>query len=256
MSMLNTKLDQRGLLTVSLDNPPVNALSRALVDELNKLCDDVQDETVRMVVISAGGENFCAGADLKERAKMDDTEVETFVQYLSDTFQMIADIPVPTLAAINGNCLGGGLELALACDMRIMTDDTFIGMKETSVGVMPGAGGTVRLPRLIGESKAKQWIFSAQSFTPEEAMGDGVVDWLVETDELDDAVQEIFGQITANAPLAIYAAKKSINEGLDQSVKLALKVEQKAYKSIIDSEDRREALKAFSEKRRPKWKGK
>ena len=256
MSMLNTKLDQRGLLTVSLDNPPVNALSRALVDELNKLCDDVQDETVRMVVISAGGENFCAGADLKERAKMDDTEVETFIQYLAETFQRIVEIPVPTLASINGNCLGGGLELALACDMRIMTDDTFIGMKETSVGVMPGAGGTVRLPRLIGESKGKQWIFSAQSFTPEEALGDGVVDWLVETDELDDAVQEIFGQIAANAPLAIKAAKRSINEGLNQPVKQALEVEQRSYKSIIASEDRQEGLKAFKEKRRPKWKGK
>ncbi len=144
----------------------------------------------------------------------------------------------------------------MACDMRIMTDDTFIGMKETSVGVMPGAGGTVRLPRLIGESKAKQWIFSAQSFTPEEALGDGVVDWLVETDELDDAVQEIFSQIAANAPLAIKAAKRSINEGLGQPVKQALEVEQRAYKSIITSEDRQEGLKAFMEKRRPKWKGK
>nr|MCS5661753.1 enoyl-CoA hydratase-related protein [Dehalococcoidia bacterium] len=164
--------------------------------------------------------------------------------------------PVPTLAAINGNCLGGGLELALACDMRIMTDDTFIGMKETSVGVMPGAGGTVRLPRLIGESKAKQWIFSAQSFTPEEALGDGVIDWLVEKDELGDAVQEIFGQIAANAPLAIQAAKRSINEGFGWTVKQALEVEQRAYKSIISSEDRQEGLKAFREKRRPKWKGK
>ena len=256
MTMLNTKLDQRGLLTVSLDNPPVNALSRSLVNELNHLCDDVQDETVRMVVISAGGEHFCAGADLIERAKMDDAEVETFVKYLSDTFQRIADIPVPTLAAINGNCLGGGLELALACDMRIIIDDTFIGMKETSVGVIPGAGGTVRLPRLIGESKGKQWIFSAQSFTPEEALGDGVVDWLVETDELDDAVQEIFGQIVANSPLAVKAAKKSINRGLSRSVKQALEIEQSAYKSIIASEDRQEGLKAFREKRRPKWKGK
>lgn len=254
--MIKSKLDQRGLLTISLDNPPVNALSHALVDELNKLSDDIQDEKVRMVVITAVGENFCAGADLKEREKMDEQEVETFVEYLSDTFQRIAEIRVPTLAAINGNCLGGGMELALACDLRIIAENSFIGMKETSVGVMPGAGGTVRLPRLIGESKAKQWIFTAQSFTPEEALADGVVDWLVEIDELEDVVQEIFGQITANAPLAIYAAKKSINEGLDQSVKLALKVEQKAYKSIIDSEDRREALKAFSEKRRPKWKGK
>ena len=256
MSLIKSKLDQRGLLTISLDNPPVNALSHALVDELNKLSDDIQDEKVRMVVITAVGENFCAGADLKEREKMDEQEVETFVEYLSDTFQRIAEIRVPTLAAINGNCLGGGMELALACDLRIIAENSFIGMKETSVGVMPGAGGTVRLPRLIGESKAKQWIFTAQSFTPEEALADGVVDWLVEIDELEDVVQEIFGQITANAPLAIYAAKKSINEGLDQSVKLALKVEQKAYKSIIDSEDRREALKAFSEKRRPKWKGK
>ena len=254
--MIKSKLDQRGLLTISLDNPPVNALSHALVDELNKLSDDIQDEKVRMVVITAVGENFCAGADLKEREKMDEQEVETFVEYLSDTFQRIAEIRVPTLAAINGNCLGGGMELALACDMRIIAENSFIGMKETSVGVMPGAGGTVRLPRLIGERKAKRWIFTAQSFTPEEALADGVVDWLVEIDELEDVVQEIFGQITANAPLAIYAAKKSINEGLDQSVKLALKVEQKAYKSIIDSEDRREALKAFSEKRRPKWKGK
>lgn len=244
--------ESNGLQTVHLTNPPVNALSRALVDDLNRMCDQV-GERVRIVVITAQGKNFCAGADLKEREKMSDEEVEQFVGYLSQTFQRVAEIPVPTVAAINGNCLGGGLELALACDMRIMADSGLIGLKETSIGVIPGAGGTVRLPRLIGEGRAKHWIFSADAFSAEEALVDGVVDWLVDSADLDNAVADIVEKVSSNAPLAIKASKRSINEGTGKSLKDALKIEQAAYKSIIETEDRREGLKAFRDKRRPEW---
>ena len=252
--MLNINHGSEGLLTAVLDNPPVNALSKPLVDALHDLPEEV-DPQDRMVVITSEGKHFSAGADLKERADMTDDEVAEFVQYLSDTFQRIWEIPVPTVAAINGSCLGGGLELALACDMRILADGASIGLKETSIGVIPGAGGTVRLPRLIGESRAKQWIFSADTFSGEEALADGVVDWLVDPEELDEAVAEMFEKISSNAPLSIQAAKRSINRGLSKSIKEALEAEQTAYRSIIGTRDRREGLTAFKEKRPPDWKG-
>jgi enoyl-CoA hydratase/carnithine racemase len=147
------------------------------------------------------------------------------------------------------------MELALACDMRILADGASIGLKETSIGVIPGAGGTVRLPRLIGESRAKQWIFSADTFSGEEALADGVVDWLVDPEELDEEVAEMFEKISSNAPLSIQAAKRSINRGLSKSIKEALEAEQTAYRSIIGTRDRREGLTAFKEKRPPDWKG-
>ncbi|MBH31554.1 MAG: enoyl-CoA hydratase [Candidatus Marinimicrobia bacterium] len=254
--MLKINLDQRGLLKAVIDNPPVNALSRILVDELYGLCDRVDPELTRMVVITSEGKHFSAGADLKEKVGMSDGEVVKSVQYLSDTFQRIWEIPVPTIAAINGSCLGGGMELALACDIRILADGASMGLKETSVGVIPGAGGTVRLPRLIGESRAKKWIFTAETFTAEEALADGVVDWLVNPDQLDNAVEEIFEKIASNAPLSVKASKKSINSGLSKSLKEALKAEQTAYRSIIGTRDRREGLDAFREKRPAVWKGK
>jgi len=254
--MLKIDLNRKGLLKAVINNPPVNALSRTLVDALHGLCDRVDSKETRMVVITSEGNHFSAGADLKERAGMADDEVVKFVQYLSDTFQRIWEIPVPTVAAINGSCLGGGMELALACDIRILADGALMGLKETSIGVIPGAGGTVRLPRLIGESRAKQWIFTAETFTSSEALADGVVDWLVDPDKLDNAVVEIFEKIASNAPLSVKASKHSINSGLSKSIKEALEVEQTAYRSIINARDRREGLDAFREKRRAVWKGK
>lgn len=253
--MLKIDHDREGLLTAVMDNPPVNALSKPLVDALHVLPDQIDPQEIRMVVITSEGKHFSAGADLKERAEMNDEEVAEFVQYLSDTFHRIWEIPVPTVAAINGSCLGGGMELALACDMRILADRATMGLKETSIGVIPGAGGTVRLPRIIGESKAKQWIFSADTFSGEEALADGVVDWLVDPEELDEAVGEMFEKVSTNAPLSIQAAKRSINRGLSKSIKEALEVEQAAYRSIIGTRDRREGLAAFKEKRPPDWKG-
>lgn len=185
------------IVQVILNNPPVNALSRPLISDLNQVCDWIKHQKdIRFVTFSGKGKHFCAGADLKERKSMSDEEVKEIVQSISDTFQRIADIPIPTLAAVNGTCLGGGLELALACDLRIMADSGFIGFKETGLGIIPGGGGTQRLPPLIGVSLAKHWIFSAQSFTPEEALGDGVIDWLVDIHDFNDAVNDICQSIT------------------------------------------------------------
>lgn len=247
---------EHNFATVILSNPPVNALSKQLISDLNGVCDWIQrQENIRVVVFNGEGKHFCAGADLKERKSMSNEEVEKFVKDISDTFQKIAEISIPTLAAINGTCLGGGLELALACDFRIMADQGFIGFKETSLGIIPGGGGTQRLPRIIGVSLAKHWIFSAQSFIPEEALDDGVIDWLVDIGDLSITVNDICRLIGSNAPLALIAAKRAINEGLDLPVKMGLAVEQKAYKTIINTEDRKEALQAFFEKRSPEWKG-
>tara|TARA_B100000315_G_scaffold257604_1_gene307000 strand:+ start:32768 stop:33553 length:786 start_codon:yes stop_codon:yes gene_type:complete len=243
-------------LDVILDNPPVNALSKELITELNESLDWLENNDLfSLVVFSGEGKHFCAGADLKERQSMSDEEVASFVSSVCDTFQRVAEISAPTLAAINGTCFGGGLELALACDFRVMADQGFIGLKETSLGIIPGAGGTQRLPKLIGVSKAKYWIFSAQSFTPEEAFEDGVIDWLVTSDDLKTAVYEITKDIVCNAPLALKAAKRAINEGLDLPIRDGLKIENNNYKTIINTEDRREALKAFLDKRTPQWKG-
>ena len=243
-------------LDVILDNPPVNALSKELIMELNESLDWLEkNDNFSLVVIIGENKHFCAGADLKERQSMNDDEVSAFVGSVSDTFHRIAEISSPTLAGINGTCFGGGLELALACDFRVMSDQGFIGLKETSLGIIPGAGGTQRLPRLMGVSKAKYWIFSGQSFTPEEALEDGVIDWLVASDDLKTAIDEITKDIVCNAPLALKAAKRAINEGLDLPMKDGLKTENNNYKKIINTEDRREALKAFLEKRTPRWKG-
>lgn len=247
-----TCLDHIGYLTLS--RPPVNALNQKIVKEIMQCAKFIAEETnISVLVLESNQKHFCAGADLKEREKMPDKKVHEVVESIGKMVSVIENLPMPTIAAINGSALGGGAELAFGCDLRIMADSAKIGLPETSLGIIPGAGGTQRLPRIIGYSKAMYWLCSARIFDAEEAFADGVADFLAPANELLDTVAELASELAENAPLAIRAAKSAIFEGSGKSLEEALKIEIHQYKKILHTEDRNEGLRAFKEKRRPNW---
>ena len=246
--------DGVGILTI--DRPPVNALGRDLVEDLDAACAAIEPRMdLRVLVLAAKGKAFCAGADLKERQAMTDEEVREWVPRLSGTFTRIARLPIPTIACIQGMAAGGGLELALACDLRVAEVDATLGLREVSLGIIPGAGGTQRLPRIIGESRARKWIFTARIFGATEAFADGVVDRIAPAGRGVDVALDLAAEIAANAPLALRAAKRAMLEGIGLPLDQGLEAERRAYETIIPTEDRREALRAFAERRKPDFKG-
>jgi enoyl-CoA hydratase/carnithine racemase len=245
-----------GVGLLALDRPPVNALGRELVEDLDAACAALEAaEDVRVLVLAAKGKAFCAGADLKERLTMSEEDVRAWVPHLSGTFTRIARLPMPVVACVQGVAAGGGLELALACDLRVAESGATLGLREVSLGIIPGAGGTQRLPRIAGEARARKWIFTARLFSAEEAHADGVVDLLAPAGKGLDAALKLAEEIAANAPLALRAAKRAIREGAGLPLEEGFEAERRAYESIIPTEDRREALRAFTEKRRPDFKG-
>jgi len=244
-----------GLLTI--DRPPVNALGRDLVADLNAACASLETGggDVRVLVVAAKGKVFCAGADLKERQTMSEEDVRAWVPRLSGTFTRIAALPMPSIASLHGVVAGGGLELALACDLRVAEEGATLGLREVSLAIIPGAGGTQRLPRAIGVARAKKWIFTARMFTAAEALQDGVVDVSVPVGGSLDAALALATEIAANGPLALRAAKRAVDGGGGLPIEEGLRGELRAYESIIPTEDRVEALRAFLEKRKPAFKG-
>jgi len=249
-----TTSDQIGVLTI--DRPPVNALGRELVEDLNAACRVLEsDDGVRAVVLAAKGKSFCAGADLKERQTMSEEDVRKWVPFLSGTFTRISRLAMPTIACVHGVAAGGGLELALACDLRVVAESATLGLREVSLGIIPGAGGTQRLPRLIGAARAMKWILTARMFAAAEAHFDGVVDVVAPAGQAFESALALASEIAANAPLALRAAKGAVLEGLGLTMDQGLAAEGRWYERIIPTEDRREALKAFIEKRQPEFKG-
>ncbi len=248
--------DAGGVALLTLDRPPVNALARQLVDDLNEALAALEnDDRLRAAIVTGAGKNFCAGADLKERQGMSEDEVRAWVPYLNGAFHRLASLPVPTIAAINGVAAGGGFELALACDLRILESGGRVGLPETSLAILPGAGGTQRLPRLIGPSKAKRWIFTAALYEDGPALADGAVDLVAPPGRLLDEARALAARMAANAPLAIRRSKEAIDAGAGRPLHEGLRLEIDAYAKIIPTEDRREALASFREKRPPVWKG-
>ncbi|RLL45431.1 enoyl-CoA hydratase [Oceanobacillus piezotolerans] len=234
-----------------------NAMSQALLEQLNdKILIIKQDPSFYCAIIHGEGvKAFCAGADLKERKRMSDKEVIRAVQYIGNTVDSIEKLEIPVIAAINGAAFGGGLELALACDMRIASRTAMLGLTETSLAIIPGAGGTQRLPRLIGAGQAKRLIYTAQPITAEEAYAIGLVEVLVEQEHLVERALSVAEKIAGNGPLALRQAKLAINKGSDMNLAAGLLVEHQAYKETISTKDRTEGLLAFSEKRKPTYKG-
>jgi enoyl-CoA hydratase/carnithine racemase len=245
-----------GVRILTLDRPPVNALGRELVADLTQALEQLHgDADARCLVVRSGGKHFCAGADLKERKTMSIDDVRAFVPRLAGVCTALASLPFPSIAAVRGAAAGGGCELALACDLRLMAADASIGLRETALAIIPGAGGTQRLPRLVGLARAKRWIFTAEMHTAEAARADGVADGVVPADRLDDEARELAGSIAANGPVAIRLAKKALDRGADLPLAEALDLEWDCYRGVLETEDRLEALRAFAEKRPPRYQG-
>jgi len=201
---------------------------------------------------------FCAGADLRERAQLggDAARVAAAVAAIRDCFSLVARLPCPTVAAVEGAALGGGLELALACDMRVAGRDAAFGLPEVGLGIIPGAGGTQRLARAVGASRAKELVFSARRLGAEEAERWGLVTRLVGAGEAHAAAHALAAAVAANGPVAVRAAKQAVDEGAQlPDLEAALAAEQRAYSRVIGTRDREEGLRAFAEKRPPVFSG-
>ena len=248
--------DDQGLGLLTLNRPDVlNAISWDLLCALREqvaVC--AQDNDLRALIITgAGSRGFCAGADLKERREYSEEKVAQFVHGIGALMAEVGQLPMPTIAAINGHAFGGGCELALACDLRTMSTGFKVGLTELALAIIPGAGGTQRLPRLLGPAKAKELIFTAARLEAEEALAVGLVNQ-VGGSALDEAHSLAEGMLKCG-PLALRAAKKAIDEGSDVDLAQGLEIEQACYQTIIPTEDRLEALEAFREKRPPRFKG-
>jgi methylglutaconyl-CoA hydratase len=261
MTDFPVRVEQRGPVAVwTIDRADRrNALSRATLLAFGKLAREVADNaSVRAVVITGAGDAaFCAGADLKERQGMSDDDVRVQVDLYRTELGPLDRCPKPVVAAINGAALGGGLELALCCDLRVAARGAVLGLPETSLGIIPGAGGTQRLPRVVGEARAKEMILLARRLDAHEALAWGLVNRVTPegANVVDDAVEWI-RPIAEGAPIAQAAALEAIDRALDVSLELGLELEKVSYDKTLVSGDRREALAAFAEKRKPRFEGK
>ncbi|MEK4426960.1 enoyl-CoA hydratase-related protein [Solibacillus sp. FSL K6-1523] len=243
---------------ITLNRPTMlNAFNFEMLEELRRVIESIQiHPDIRLVVITGAGEKaFSVGADLKERKTLPDAFVKRNLNRFGEVFSLIEQLPQPTICVLNGYAFGGGLELALACDFRIAADHITLGLTETSLGIIPGAGGTQRLPRLIGEAKAMELILTAARMNANEALSYGILTKVVSAENLHDATTDFATNILRNAPIAIQQAKFAIKQGMKTDIQTGLQIERKAYELTLPTEDRIEALNAFSEKRPPKFKG-
>ncbi|MFS0782107.1 enoyl-CoA hydratase [Bacillus sp. 1P06AnD] len=250
--------DEKGIVILTLNRPSsANALNTLLLQTLSETLDRLRHEPdVRAVILtSAGNRIFCAGADLKERKGMDQNTVSKTVALIGETVQRVEAIPFPVIAAMNGSAFGGGLELALACDMRIASEQGQYGLTETSLAIIPGAGGTQRLPRIIGTARAKELIFTARRLGALEGYSIGLFNKTVPVEAVFEEAYRLAEMIAANGPIAIQQAKKAIDTGLQADLQSGLKIENICYSATIPTSDRVEGLAAFAEKRKPNYKG-
>ncbi len=247
-----------GIIILTLNRAEAaNALSVVMLEELQDAINECKfDRSVRCVIITGAGEKaFCAGADLKERAGMDAVQVRKTVALIRGNINAIEALPQPVIAAVNGGAFGGGTELALACDFRIASETAKLGLTETSLGIIPGAGGTQRLPRLVGKGRAKELIFTARRVDAWEAREIGLVEYVTPSASLLDKAIEVANQIVKNGPIAVSQAKFAIDKGYDVDINTGLSIEQNAYEITIPTKDRLEGLQAFKEKRTPVYVG-
>lgn len=234
-----------------------NALSLALVTELLAAIERMTgDASIRSVVVTGAGKSFSAGADLKERRGMTPDQTRAFLDLLNTALTALGALPCPVIAAINGAAFGGGLELALACDLRVAAEGAPLGLVETRLGIIPGAGGTQRLARIVGVARAKELILTGRRFDAAAARGWGLVSEVVPGDRLAAAATALCDEIAACGPLAVAQAKAAIDGGLALSLSDGIALERRCYEVTLGSADRDEGLHAFAEKRPPVFQGK
>lgn len=248
-----------GIGWVTLNRPDaMNAFNYDMIRDLGEAVEILRiDPEVRVVVLTGSGERaLSVGADLKERKTLSDLEVKRNLNKIGEVFTAIDQMPQPTIAIINGFAFGGGMELALACDFRFAANTAVMGLTETGLAIIPGAGGTQRLPRLVGEAKALELILTAQRLSADDAASCGLVTKAVEAAKLREETQAFADKILANGPIALQQAKFAIKQGMKADLATGLTIERKAYEITIPTEDRIEALNAFAEKRKPQFQGK
>jgi enoyl-CoA hydratase/carnithine racemase len=254
MSELVTVSVEGGIATIRLDRPPMNALNVEIQEQLRSAARAVSaDGEVRAVIVYGGEKVFAAGADIKEMAAMSYVDMAVRAPQLSSAFDSIARIPKPVVAAITGYALGGGCELALACDWRVATPDAKLGQPEINLGLIPGAGGTQRLARLVGPARAKDLVFSGRLVPADEALRIGLVDLV--TEDPYAAARSLVARYVDGPAAAIRAAKLAIDRGLSLDLASGLAWEAQLFASLFATEDRTEGMAAFVEKRPPKFTG-
>lgn len=254
--VLEERRDQVVVLTLNRPEA-MNSFNFSMLRGLRDKVEAIQyDPEVRVVIITGAGKAFCAGADLKERATLSELQVREFIYTIRNLFSFIESLRVPVIAAVNGVALGGGTELALACDLRIASSTASLGLTETRLAIIPGAGGTQRLPRIVGRGKAKELIFTGRRVDAAEALQIGLVNQVSKPEVLLDDAFAMAGMICETGPIAIQQAKYAINHGLETDLHTGLAIESNAYWITVPTEDRLEGLTAFREKRKPVYKGK
>jgi len=244
---VNLQVDE-GIGTIRLDRPPVNAINQQLHRELRVAAIEATERAdVHAVIVYGGPRAFAGGADIKEMAELSYAEAAVFAGPLSASLTTVADIPKPTVAAVTGYALGGGLELALCCDRRIAGDNVKLGQPEIQLGIIPGAGGTQRLSRLVGPSRAKDIVYTGRYLKSDEALAIGLVDEVVAPDDVYAAAQTWAKQFV-NGPLRAYAAAKAaIDGGLDTDLGNGLKLETQVFTALFGTEDQKTGMRSFIE---------
>ncbi|HEX2418904.1 MAG TPA: enoyl-CoA hydratase-related protein [Micromonosporaceae bacterium] len=244
-----------GIDVIRLERPPMNALNRQVQEELRAAAHQATDSDARAVVVYGGEKVFAAGADIKEMADMSYPDMVVRAGALSSAFDAVARVPKPVIAAISGYALGGGCELALACDFRIIAEDAKLGQPEIKLGVIPGAGGTQRLARLVGPARAKDIIFTGRFVASDEALAIGLVDRVVPAGEVYTAAIEYAKQFAEGPAQALRAAKNAIDAGLGMDLASGLGLESQLFAGLFATEDRRIGMEAFVAKQPPKFIG-
>lgn len=241
-----------GIVTISRPKA-LNALNSEVLAELDACFDSIDTNTIRAVILTGEGDkSFVAGADIGEMSKLSPAEGEAFGKKGNDVFRKIETFPVPVIAAVNGFALGGGCEIAMSCDIRICSDNAMFGQPEVGLGITPGFGGTQRLARIVGVGMAKQLIYTARNIKADEAFRIGLVNAVYSPEELMPAAKKMANAIAQNAPIAVRACKKAINEGLDAKMDDAIVIEEKLFGSCFETHDQIEGMNAFLEKRKEK----
>ncbi len=258
-ALLTEKSGSIGIITLNRPQQ-MNALNRQLLHELSELLEKYESDgsVTALVLTGSGPKAFCAGADIKRDTASERDHLANFLDFsrlTRQTFHKIEVFKKPIIAAINGHALGGGLEMCLCCDLRVASEKAKLGLTETKLGAIPGAGGTQRLPRLIGLALAKQLIFTGNFITGDEAYRIGLVNTVVPPEECLNKAVELANEISERAPLAVQAAKKCINISLKVDPESGLDYEAECTKFLVGSEDHHEGFSSFREKRKPVWKG-
>jgi len=251
--------EKRGKTIILFLNRPkaMNSLNFELLYAIRDQIDELQyDSEIRTVIITGAGERaFCAGADLKERATLSQNEVKKFIITIRTLLSSIQYLNKPVISAVNGIALGGGTEIALASDIRIASDNAVMGLTETRLAIIPGGGGTQRLPRIIGMGKAKEMIFTGRRVDAKEALSIGLVNKVCKQEVLIDECMKMADMIAETGPIAVEQAKYAMNYGIETDLNTGLAIESNAYRVTIPTKDRVEGLTAFREKRKPVYKG-